>query len=104
MRIRSSNKGVMTMQSRIQSCQTQLQTDSTLMTLEKKRGLIPRAQRDREVTNQIAAPPIGGLIIEAEADIVIRVMKAMVLRVAEAIARMLATSSIKSGQILANTG
>lgn len=92
----------MIMPSRIQSCQTQLNTDSTLIILGK-RGLILRAQRDREVVNLTAAH-IGGLIAKAEADEVGRVMRAMVRREAEAIARMLATSSTKSGPTLATTG
>jgi hypothetical protein len=92
----------MTMPSRTQSCQTQLNTDSTLIIL-RKRGLILLAQRDREVVNLTAAP-IGGLIAVAEADEVGQVMRAMARREAEAIARMPATLSIKSGPTLATIG
>jgi hypothetical protein len=92
----------MIMPSRTQSCQTQLNTDSTHIIL-RKRGLILRAQRDREVRNLTAAP-IGGLIAGAEADVVGRVMKVMARREAEAIARMPATSSTKSDPTLATTG
>ena len=92
----------MIMPSRTQSCQTQLNTDSKLIILGK-RGLILRAQRDREVANLTAAP-IGGLKAGAEADEVDRLMKVMVQREAEAIARMPATSSIKSVPTLATTG
>ena len=92
----------MIMPYRTQSCQTQLNTDSKLIIL-RKRGLILRAQRDREVANLTAAR-IGGLKAGAEADEVDRLMKVMVQREAEAIARMLATSSTKSGPTLATTG
>ena len=52
---------------------------------------------------QIEAPP-GGLIAGAEADVADRPITAMVRREAEAIARMPATSSTKSGPILGTTG
>ena len=90
------------MPSRIQSYQTQLKADSTFIILGK-RGHIHRGQRDREVAIQIEAPP-GGLIAGAEADVADRPITAMVRREAEAIARMPATSSTKSGPILGTTG
>ena len=52
----------------------------------------------------LTAAPIGGLKAGAEADEVDRLMKVMVQREAEAIARMPATSSTKSGPTLATTG
>jgi len=84
----------MTMPSRIQSCQTQLNTDSTIIILGK-RDLTHRGQRDREIANQTLAP-IRVLRAGAKAVEKAQLMRAMDQREAEATARMLTTSSTKS--------
>jgi len=100
-RIVPSTKGAMTMPSRIQSCQTQQNTESTLIILGK-RDLIPRGQRDREMANQTPAP-IRVLIAGAEAVEKAHLMRAMDQREAEATARMLTTSSTKSARTSVTT-
>ena len=100
-RIVPSTKGAMSMPSRIQRCQTQQNTESTLIILGK-RDLIPRGQRDREMANQTPAR-IRVLITVAEAVEKTRLMRAMDQREAEAMARMLATSSSKSARTSVTT-
>jgi len=91
----------MTMPSRIQSCQTQQNTESTLIILGK-RDLIPRGLRDRGMGNQTPAP-IRVLIGGAKAVEKTQLRRAMDQREAEATTRMLTTSSSKSARTSVTT-
>ena len=100
-RIVPSTKGTMTKPTRIQSCQTQLNTELKIIILGK-RDLTHRGQRDREMANQTLAP-IRVLIAGAEAVEKTQLMRAMDQREAEATGRMLTTSSTKSARTSVTT-